>query len=145
MTAPQMWLIAAIVLFILEILTPGFVLANFAVASLAAALAAWFGASTTVQIIVFVIVSIASFLAIRPLLHKTLLKPEESVPTGVDALIGRLVTVTEPIGPTPNLGRIAADGDVWRARTDAPTRIEVGTTVRIRAVESGTVVVEVPI
>ena len=43
MTETQIWLIIAIVLFILEIISPGFVLANCGVAAIAAAGAAWFG------------------------------------------------------------------------------------------------------
>ena len=53
MNAEQIWLSVAIVMFILEVITPGFVLANFGVAAIVAAVAAWMGFDLVVQLIVF--------------------------------------------------------------------------------------------
>lgn len=142
MTPAQTWLVVAIVLFILEIITPGFVLANVAVAAMAAAIAAWLDASFTVQTIVFAVTCLISFFTVRPLLHKMFPPSQSSVPTGVDALPGRVAIVTDGIGVPPYTGRVQIDGDSWSARSSNDIPIEVGTSVRIVRVESTTLVVE---
>ena len=142
MTPAQYWLIAAIVLFILEVITPGFVLANLAVAAIAASAAAWFGASLNVQLIVFVVTCLVSFVTLRPLLKRTIMKGKHAVPTGTDALIGRVVRVTEDIPPPPEVGRVQIDGDSWQAVSQHATPIAMGATVRILRVESASVYVE---
>jgi membrane protein implicated in regulation of membrane protease activity len=143
MTDAQVWLITAIVLFILEIVTPGFVLANLGVAAMASALAAWLGGDITWQVIVFVITCTISFFTVRPLLHKVLYKDDEpKIPTGADALIGRVVVVTEHIPVPPGAGRIQVDGDSWRAISEGGEPIDVNRTVRIQRVDSTTVIVK---
>lgn len=142
MTDMQWWLIAAIVLFILEVITPGFVLANFGVASLAAAIAAWFGASMTVQVIVFVVACLASFVTLRPILHKTILRNSKQTRTNTDALVGRMGRVTDAIPQSPEVGRVQIDGDNWRAMSVHGAPILAGATVRIIRVDSTTVIVD---
>ena len=129
-------------LFILEVITPGFVLANLAVAAIAASAAAWFGASLSVQLIVFVATCLVSFITLRPLLRRTIMKGKHVVPTGTDALIGRVVRVTEDIPTPPETGRVQIDGDSWQAISQHATAIAMGTTVRILRVESASVYVE---
>ena len=142
MTETQIWLIIAIVLFILEIITPGFVLANFGVAAIAAAGAAWFGGSMTVQVIVFVVVCIISFFTVRPLLKRTILKGSKTEPTGTNALIGRETRVSEQIPVGPETGRVHMDGDSWRAASVDNSEIEVGAVVRVVRVVSTTLFVQ---
>ncbi len=141
MNAMQLWLIAAIVLFILEIFTPGFVLANFAVASLAAGLSAWMGADTLWQMVVFVIVGLLSFVTLRPILKRTLYKNAKPARTGAAALIGREARVTEAIPVAPATGRVQIDGDSWRAMTLHNRVIAEGEVVTVVSVDSSTVVV----
>ncbi|MBS1560841.1 MAG: NfeD family protein [Bacteroidetes bacterium] len=142
MTDVQLWLIAAIVLFILEVITPGFVLANFGVAGLAAGIAAWLGASLTVQVIVFVVVCLASFVTLRPILRRTVLRGSKQTRTNVDALAGRMGRVTDAIPQAPEAGRVQVDGDNWRAMSVHGAPILAGSTVRIVRVDSTTLIVE---
>lgn len=142
LTPAQYWLAAAILLFILEIVTPGFVLANFAVAAMAASAAAWFDASFNVQLIVFVVTCLVSFVTIRPLLNKTLMKKSHAVPTGATALIGRNARVTDAILSAPDGGRVQVDGDSWKAMSVDGNAIDAGTTVTIVRVESVVLFVE---
>ena len=141
MSAMQIWLIAAIVLFILEIITPGFVLANFAVAALAAAVAAWTGADSMWQIVVFIVVALVSFITLRPILRRTLYKNKSQSRTGADALVGREVRVTEAIPTPPGMGRVQIDGDSWRAAALSRKGIELGAVVIVVSVDSSTVIV----
>jgi len=142
MSDMQWWLIAAILLFILEVITPGFVLANFGVASLIAGIAAWLGASLTVQVVVFVVSCLASFVTLRPLLHKTILRGQKQTRTNVDALVGRMGRVTDAIPQAPEVGRVQIDGDSWQAMSVHGAPILAGATVRIIRVDSTTVIVD---
>jgi len=142
MTDAQIWLIAAIVLFILEIVTPGFVLANVAVASLCAAGAAWLGWSVPAQVIVFAVACVVSFVTLRPLLKRTLQKGGKGQATGIEALIGRQTKVMERIPTAPDTGRVQVDGDSWRASSVDEQPIEQGTMVRVVRVESTTLIVQ---
>jgi membrane protein implicated in regulation of membrane protease activity len=141
MSPSQLWLIAAIVLFILEIITPGFVLANLGVAAIGAAVAAWLGGDLLVQVITFVVLCLISFFTVRPLLQRTL-RNDKTTLTGVNALAGRLVKVTEPIPGNLEAGRVQVDGDSWRALSNSSEAIEQGAVVRILRVDSTTVYVE---
>lgn len=129
-------------MFILEIITPGFVLANFGVGAFAGALAAWLGADTTVQVIVFALTCLVSFFTVRPLLSRTMLKQGEQVKTGTAALVGRIAIVTTDIPKPPEMGRVKIDGDSWQAMISGPSTIAAGETVIVIAVNSTTLVVE---
>jgi membrane protein implicated in regulation of membrane protease activity len=141
MNAMQIWLIAAIALFILEVITPGFVLANFGVGAIGAAIAAWLGGDTTAQTLTFVVVCLISFVTVRPLLKRTL-RTDKQTKTGTEALVGKMGKVTQDIPLPPEAGRVQIDGDNWRAMVVHGTPIATGETVRIVRVESVTVYVE---
>ena len=142
MTPTQLWLIAAVVLFILEVLTPGFVLANFGVACLAAAIAAWFHLTVAIQVIVFCVVSLLSFFTVRPFLNRFAFDKHASTPMNADALIGRVVVVTEAINGD-ELGRVQVDGDSWRARLENGGAAQAGARVVVVSLDSTTLVVRI--
>lgn len=141
MTPVQLWLVAAIVLFILEVITPGFVLANFGVAALAAGVVAWAGGGMVAQVITFCVVCLLSFVTIRPFLQKTIFRDGRRARTGTDALIGRMAKVSEDIPSAPDTGRVLIDGDDWRAMSLNGGPIHAGAVVRIVRVDSTTVIV----
>ena len=136
MSESQIWIVAGIILFILEIITPGYVLANFGVAAIASGVAAWLGADMTIQIIVFVAVSLISFVVVRPILSKTMLNKGEPTPTGASALIGRTAHVVERIPPAPDAGRVKIDGDNWQALSVDGKEIAEGAIVKVVRTES---------
>jgi len=129
------WVIVAIVLFILEIFTPGFVLACFAIGSLAAALMDYLGLGTGYQIAAFSIVSIALFYMIRPLVKKHLYKDGENEKTNVDVLVGLVGIVDEKIDPVEHTGRVNVGGDNWMAVSVDDSAIEKGKKVEVKKVE----------
>ncbi|MCO6465731.1 MAG: NfeD family protein [Bradyrhizobiaceae bacterium] len=142
MTAEQIWLAAAILLFILEIFTPGFVLANFGVASMVAAGAAWIGGDLVMQVSAFVLTCFLSFITLRPFLRNTFEKNMTNTPTGVDALIDREAIVTEAIPGGLQYGRVQIDGDSWRAIADDRQPVELGAAVRILSVDTTTLTIK---
>jgi membrane protein implicated in regulation of membrane protease activity len=59
----------------------------------------------------------------------------------MDALIGRVVVVTQTIPADGDLGRIKIDGDNWQARSVNGEEIEEGRKVRVVSYDS--IIIEV--
>ena len=136
----QLWLIAAFFLFALEIVTPGFVLACFGMGALLAIPAALFGWSWLVQVICFCVGSLVALWLLQPLMCRWFRAHDAK--TGMDALIGRRVFVRERIEPGDQGGRVAVDGDVWRAVSEGGEALEPGREVRITGYQSVVLIVE---
>ncbi len=136
------WLVFSVALGIGEILAAGtFFLGPFAVGGLAAFLTAIFGGSLVLQWVIFLVVSLGSFAALRPLARRidaTL--PSEGI--GANYLIGAQARVLETI-PHHGLGLVQVDRQDWRAETLDGTELGAGTLVRVVEVR-GTRVVVVP-
>ena len=111
----QIWLIAAIVLVIIELLTAGFGVICFAIGALFSALAAFLEANLIWQMVVFAVASVLCFIFLRPVLLRLLDKKSKDVKTNAEALIGKIAVVSETIDPAKNQGRVAVDGDDWKA------------------------------
>lgn len=110
-----LWLIAAILLIIIEVLTQMVWTLCLAVGSIGAMLALIFGASTISQIIVLAVVSLVAFFTIVPWIKGWHENKSHSSRTGMDALLGRRATVVDEIRPG-ELGRVRIDGDNWQVR-----------------------------
>lgn len=132
----QIWLIIAIALTILEVATAGFGVICFAIGAALSALVAGVGGNFTLQIIVFAAVSLLTFIFLRPMVLRFLDKRSKDVKTNVDALVGRKGIVSERIDAAQHLGRVAIDGDDWRAVSNDGSVIEKGTSVEIIKNES---------
>ena len=139
----QYWLIAAIVLVIVEICTAGFGSICFAIGAGFSALVAGLGGGFVWQIVVFAVVSLLTFIFLRPVAIRWLDRKSKDVKTNVDALIGRKGIVSERIDAEQHTGRVAIDGDVWKAISHATEDIAVGTFVRVVDRESIIITVEV--
>ncbi len=108
------YLIVAVGCFIGELFTMDFSLTCIGLGLIGAALGAWLNLGIGSQVVLFVCVSILSFISVRPMAKKWLYMHTKNVKTNVDALIGRVVTVLA--APDENhIGRVQTDGDNWRA------------------------------
>ncbi len=133
----QIWLIAAIVLVIVEILTAGFGSICFAIGAALAALAAGIGIDSIAwQIVIFAVVSLLTFVFLRPAVIRFLDKKSKDVKTNADALVGRKAIVSERIDAAQHTGRVAVDGDDWKAVSEDGSVIEKGTNVEIVKLDS---------
>lgn len=132
----QIWLIAAIVLVIFEVATAGFGVICFAIGAGFSALAAGLGANLTWQIIIFAVVSLLTFIFLRPVVIRFLDKRSKDVKTNADALVGRKGIVSERIDATQHTGRVAIDGDDWKAVSENGEVIEKGQSVEIVKLDS---------
>lgn len=114
-----LWLIAAVLLAILEISTTALVCIWFVIGALAAFAVSFITDSLMAQLVVFAIVSGLSLALTRPLAIKHLAK--STVPTNTDMLIGKTCVVTEDITPGSK-GRVTVDGLSWMAQSDIPLK-----------------------
>ena len=127
------WLGALILFGVVEAVTAGLVSIWFAAGALAALGTALVGLSTTVQVVVFVLVSALTLALTRPLVRKY--QSGKVTPTNADRLLGETARVTDPIRNETSSGAVYADGKTWTARSTGGTEIPAGTTVRIDRLE----------
>jgi len=132
----QIWLIVAIILVILEIATAGFGVICFAIGAGFSALIAGLGGNLTWQIVIFAVVSLLTFIFLRPVVMRFLEKKSKDVKTNAEAIIGRKGVVSERIDATQHTGRVAIDGDDWKAVSEDGSVIEKGQTVEIVKLDS---------
>lgn len=136
MVAYQIWLIVALLLVIFEICSATFGAICFAIGAGFSALAAGLGANLTWQIVIFAIVSLLTFIFLRPFFMKFMNRRSKDVKTNAEALVGRKAVVSERIDVAQNTGRVAVDGDDWKAVTEDGSVIEKGTSVEITKLDS---------
>jgi membrane protein implicated in regulation of membrane protease activity len=133
----QIWLIAAIALVIFEICSASFGAICFAIGAGLVALAAALGLdSLTWQIVIFAVVSMLTFIFLRPFMLKFMDRKSKDVKTNAEAIIGRKGIVSERIDAEQHTGRVAIDGDDWKAVSEDGSIIEKGTSVEIVKMDS---------
>jgi membrane protein implicated in regulation of membrane protease activity len=133
------WMIAAGVLAVGEIATLGFFLGPIAIAALTAAIVALAGAGVAAQWIVFIAVSLASLLVLRPVARRHLRTPSQ-LRTGTAALVGRQAVVLERVDRDG--GQVKLAGEVWSARSfDDDQSFEAGTRVEVMQIDGATALV----
>ena len=133
-----LWILAALVSGIIEVMIVSFVFLMLAIGALAAGIAAACGANLMVQLIVFIIVSVALLVVLRPFLKGRIERSNNYVPSNTDRLIGKSGYVTETVGERH--GRIQFSGGEWSARTEGP-ELPVGAEVRVDRIDGATAVV----
>lgn len=133
------WLILAAVLGVAEMLTTTLALGLLAVGALAAALTEAAGGGGLLQLAVFVLVSLAGIVLIRPLALRRL-RRRGTLRTGMAALVGQVGYVLAEV--TPQAGRIRIGGEEWSARPyDEASVIPIGSTVDVLQIKGATALV----
>ena len=138
----QILIILGVAFLIIEIFITGFFAGSMAVGFFLAALGAYLGVSTTWQIFIFSVGALLSFFTIRPLINKYGYNKSKHIKTNIEGLPGRTGKVVEAIDPEQESGRIAIDGDVWRAKSIDGEIIPVNTTVEVVRTESIVLIVK---
>jgi membrane protein implicated in regulation of membrane protease activity len=134
------WSALAILLFIAEILLPGFWLLCLGIGAAGGAIAAGLGGDAAVQILSFAAVSLVAFFTIRPILKRSFDRTP-ATRMNAEALSGRKARVTQDFDPSLRLGRVAVDGDDWRAECINDRSLRQGDIVEVIRVESNTLIV----
>jgi membrane protein implicated in regulation of membrane protease activity len=140
MAAWLAWAIAAALLAVGEIFTPGlFFLGPVALAAVVGAAAAAAGAAVWLQLVVFIGGAVASLGFLRPIARAHLHMPAE-MRTGTAALEGAHALVLQRVDE--HGGRVRIGGEEWSARAYMPDQvIEAGTRVEVVKIEGATALV----
>ena len=140
MPAWLIWAIAAVLLSVGEILTPGmFFLGPVALAALAAAAVALLDVGLVGQLLAFVIGSVATVAFLRPIAKRHLHMPA-ALRTGTAALEGTKAVVLQRVDV--NGGRVRIGGEEWSARAYMEDQVlEPGTRVEVVKIEGATALV----
>ena len=134
-----LWMIAAGVMAVGEILTLGFFLGPIALAAVAAAVVALAGGGLAVQWIVFIAVSLGSLVVLRPIARRHLRTPAQ-LRTGTAALVGGSAVVVERVDRDG--GQVKLAGEIWSARAyDDDDAFEPGARVEVMKIDGATALV----
>ncbi|MER5788904.1 NfeD family protein [Streptomyces sp. NPDC001980] len=134
------WLVVAAALGIPLVVTAMPEFGMFAIGAVAAAGTAGLGAGTVIQVLVFVVVSVALIAVVRPIANRHAAQRPQ-LATGVDALKGKQAVVLERVDGGAD-GRIKLAGEIWSARALDPDRAyEVGQEVDVVEIEGATAIV----
>ena len=136
-----LWVGAAIVAGLLEMLSLDFVFTMFVGGALAGAATAALGGPVPLQVIVFAVVSGVLLVGVRPPIRRWAHRSAPFQPTNAGALVGRQAeTLTEV---TTHGGQVKLAGEVWTARA-APGSLplEPHSIAHVVAIDGATAVVE---
>jgi len=134
-----LWLILAVVLGAAEIFTLTAALGLLGLAAGLTAVVAALGLPVPVQLIVFVVASIAGLGVVRPIARRHLIQPPPQR-FGVEALVGKPAYVIREV--TAHDGRVRINGEEWSARAYDETQvIPAGATVDVMQIEGATALV----
>ena len=135
------WLGATIFFGLIEAATAQLTTVWFAAGAIVAMILAAAGVkSITVQIVVFVAVSVASLIATRPLVKKIINKKVQ--PTNADRNIGQTGRVTEEINNIEGRGSVNIKGIIWSARSEDDGVIPADELVTVTKIEGVKVIVK---
>lgn len=126
------WVVAMILLLIVEAATAGLTCIWFALGALAALVAALFGAQLWLQIVWFLVISIVTLILTRPLVKKYV--NTRTTPTNADMVIGMEGLVTEAIDNVACTGAVAVGGKTWTARSVSDEVIPAGALVKAESI-----------
>lgn len=137
----QVWAIVAMLCLILELFSGDFFILCFAIGAAVSLVCALVGASLTLQIIIFAVCSVLSLLFVRPVALRWFHRNDPDRASNAEALLGREGRVSEAI-VAGGYGRVAIDGDDWKATSAEGGAIAQGTVVRVVSMESIILTVE---
>lgn len=98
------------------------------------------GVTWWVQVVVFVVVSLATFVFLRPILKKLIKR--EKVDTNIDEIIGKRGIMTEEYNDLSS-GEVKVNGVLWTAlNTNENEKIEAGSKVVVVAISGNKLIVK---
>jgi membrane protein implicated in regulation of membrane protease activity len=135
-----LWVIILVGTLIVEVVTFGnLVSVWFSIGALAAYFAYLMGLSFPVQLAVFIIVSIMSLLAIRPLAANYF--RGNIVATNADRIIGQHTTLVKAV-KSNEWGEVNVYGTVWSVAELSNRPLDAGTVVEVVAIEGAKLIVK---
>lgn len=136
------WIIFAILLFIIEIFAPTFIAICIALGCIAAGISSYFDYGIKIQLLSFSVGTLIGFFGVRPFMLKYAHRNSDKIKTNVDALIGKIGKVSVTIDHSKNEGRIKIEGDDWRAESENDEIINAGEQVEVLKINSTILIVK---
>lgn len=133
------WAAIFIITLVVEIVTVELASIWFSVGSLISFILALCKVNITIQVIVFLVVSIALLVSLRTICMKVLKNSKEK--TNLDSLVGTVHTLVSEIGDE-NPGEIKVNGIVWRVVEKNNKQAKAGEKVKIIEVQGNKFLVE---
>lgn len=125
-----MWLVLVIIFIVIELITVGLTSIWFAAGSLPAMFVAVYGGSLLLQILVFIVVSVALLVVTRPFARKFINARMQK--TNADQLVGQEIQISERVSNRDQTGMAVVHGQEWMVRTaDDEETIEAGQAAKI--------------
>lgn len=137
----KIWLVAAGVFLIIEILNMSFLIFWFSIGSLVAMVASFFIDSIVAQTTIFLVVSTLLLFATKPFVNKFL--PKESfVKTNAFSIEGKVGKVVSDIDPVEGKGQVKVNGENWSAKSLDDSYIPQNTEVIVEKIDGVKVIVK---
>jgi membrane protein implicated in regulation of membrane protease activity len=135
------WILVSVLLLILELFSGDLFILCFSIGALASSFTAALGMGVIPQLISMAICSLLSIYFIRPVALRYLHRNDENRVSNADAIIGRIGRVSAEI-EAGGFGRVAIDGDDWKAQTADGSGVEKDARVKVVGRESIIITVE---
>jgi len=125
-----LWFLLGLILFLLELVIPGFFIFFFGLGAWLTALVCLFGEpSTNIQILIFAVTSVLSLIALRRMIQKKFFYHNDNLSEKVeDEFTGKEAIVVENFD-SDNRGKVEFKGTSWKAESDSP--LKAGQSVKI--------------
>jgi len=134
------WVFILVATLLIEVETAGTLVSIwFSLGALVALIVLWLGGPLPLQVLMFLVVAIASLLAIRPLASNYF--RGNIVPTNQDRVIGAQAQLLTPITST-SWGQVKVFGSVWSVQSIDKKPIAEGTLVEVVALEGAKLIVK---
>lgn len=127
------WIVSCVLFTLLEAFTQQFVSIWFLSGSVVAMIASYLGFNTEVQWILFVVVSLITLIAFRPMVKKFV--QGEIIPTNSDSNIGKLAIVIGEFDEVKKEGRILVNDMDWAAKSLDDMAYKKGEKVIVERIE----------
>ena len=136
-----LWLIVLAVTLVIEAMTMGLTTIWFSGGALAAMIVELLNGSVSMQVIVFLIISLVLLFYTRPIAMKHFNKKRER--TNLDSVIGKTAVVTMPIHNLKETGQVLLDGKEWTARSnDSSKEFDKDSLVKVVSISGVKLMVE---
>ncbi len=134
------WLVLAVVLGLVEALTPQLVSIWFALGAVGGCVTSLVTDKIWIQIVVAVVITVVSLIATRPLAKR--ITTVKMTNTNSDRNIGKVAVVISDIDNLRAVGQVKVGYTVWSAKSADDTVITKDTKVVVKAIEGAKLVVE---
>lgn len=121
------WTLLSVVLFIAEIVTPGFFLACLGIGAGVAVIPSLFDLAFGWQLAAFSAGSLLAMIFLRPLMKS---RPKDRYTSSVDRLIGKEIRLSQDL-PAGSYSELPIDGDVWRVEMRDGSFVPAGSVIKI--------------